>query len=221
MSVHLKREVDNLKQMLLEQCSRVEEHLWKAVKGVKSRDGILARQVIDQDTKIDRKEVDIEEECLKMLALYQPVAIDLRYIITALKINNDLERIGDLAVNIAERAEYLSNQEPIEIPLDLEKMAELSQTMVRRSIDALVNLDCQIAHEVCQSDDAVDALHKQMYEHIQERIRRYPDQMESLMHLLSVSRHLERIADHATNIAEDVIYLVEGHIIRHQKQDFR
>ncbi|HOK65654.1 MAG TPA: phosphate signaling complex protein PhoU [Anaerohalosphaeraceae bacterium] len=221
MSVHLKREIDHLKQMLLEQCSRVEEHLWKSVRAVETWDGTLARQVIDRDTEIDRKEVDIEEECLKMLALYQPVAIDLRYIITALKINNDLERIGDLAVNIAERAEYLSAHEQIEIPSDLERMAVNSQAMVRQSIDALVNLDCSTAHRVCQSDDEVDALHKSMYEHIQERIRRRPEQMESLMHLLSVSRHLERIADHATNIAEDVIYLVEGHIIRHKKQDPR
>ncbi len=221
MSVHLKREIENLKQMLLEQCSRVEEHLWKAVKAIETWDGTLARQVVDRDTEIDRKEVDIEEECLKMLALYQPVAIDLRYIITALKINNDLERIGDLAVNIAERAEYLSSQEQIQIPPNLETMAEKSQLMVRRSIDALVNLDCQIAHRVCLSDDEVDALHKQMYAYIQDCIRSHPEQMESLMHLLSVSRHLERIADHATNIAEDVIYLVEGHIIRHKKQDHR
>jgi phosphate transport system protein len=221
MSVHLKREIDNLKQMLLQQCSRIEEHLWKAVKGVETRDEILARQVIDQDAEIDRKEVDIEEECLKMLALYQPVAIDLRYIITALKINNDLERIGDLAVNIAERAEFLAVHEPIEIPPDLETMAQNSQTMVRRSIDALINLDCQIAHQVCRSDDEVDSIHRQMYQHIQDRIRSRPEQLESLMHLLSVSRHLERIADHATNIAEDVIYLVEGHIIRHKKQDHR
>ena len=219
MSVHLKREIDNLKQMMIAQCSTVEEHLWQAVKAVENRDSTLARQVIDRDFEIDRKEVDIEEECLKMLALYQPVAIDLRYIITALKINNDLERIGDLAVNIADAAEYLADHPPVEIPPTLETIAERSQSMVHLSIDALVNLDCPLAYRVRHSDDIVDNLHEQVAEYVQMQIRRHLDQLESLIHLLSVSRNLERIADHATNIAEDVIYLVEGHIIRHKKVD--
>lgn len=218
MSVHMKREVERLKQMLLTLCSLVEEQLWQAVKAIEKRDGEMARQVIQRDWQVDQMEVDIEEECLKILALYQPVAIDLRYIITALKINNDLERIGDLSVNIAERAEYLAGHDPVDAPLDFETMAEKTQVMVHLSIDALVNMDCHLAHQVCKSDDQVDQIHKTMYDQVHQSILKHPEQIESLTHLLSASRHLERIADHATNIAEDVIYMAEGRIIRHRKE---
>jgi len=166
-------------------------------------------------------EVDVEEECLKILALYQPVAIDLRFIITALKINNDLERIGDLAVNIAERSEFLARQPEVHVPLDLEKMTEKTQSMLTKSLDALVNMDCDLAHQVCAADDEVDAMNRQMYLTVQDGIRQHPEQLESLIHLLSASRHLERIADHATNIAEDVIYMAEGQIVRHRAEDYQ
>jgi phosphate transport system protein len=165
-------------------------------------------------------EVDVEEECLKILALHQPVAIDLRFIVTALKINNDLERIGDLAVNIAERSEFLAGQEPISVPFDFEAMAEKTQWMVTESLDSLVDMDCKRAYQVCAADDEVDALNRKMYKQVEASIIAHPRWTRCLFHLLSVSRHLERIADHATNIAEDVIYMVEGKIVRHKAEDY-
>ena len=221
MSAHLNKEIDNLKKDLLILCSMAEESLWQAVKSIKKRDADLAEKVIDADIEIDQMEDKLEEDCLKILALHQPVAIDLRFIITALKINNDLERIGDLAVNIAERSQFLAEQKPIDMLFDFETMAEKTQTMVKNSLDALVNIDCDIASEVCQADDEIDNINHQMYEQIKAQIIKTPENLETLIHLLSVSRHLERIADHATNIAEDVIYMVKGEIVRHKTEDYR
>jgi phosphate transport system protein len=216
----MKNEIEKLKKKLLALSSQVEEQLWQAVKSVKNRDEKLARQVIDSDTRIDREEVDIEEECLKILALHQPVAIDLRFIVTALKINNDLERIADLAVNIAERSEFLTNHDPVDAPFDFDLMAEKAQQMLRKSIDALVNIDVSLAYEACEMDDEVDAINKAMYDLVKQSILKHPEHIESLIHLLSISRHLERIGDHATNIAEDVIYMAEGRIVRHKTEEY-
>ncbi len=221
MTVHMKREINKLKRELLSLCKVVEESFRQAVKSIQKRDAELAKKVIEADIKIDHMEVDVEEECLKILALHQPVAIDLRFIITALKLNNDLERIGDLAVNIAERSEFLATQYKIDIPFDFEAMAEKTQSMLRKSLDALVNLDCDLAHEVCAADDEVDAINREMYNQVKASIQSHPEWLQSLIHLLSVSRHLERIADHATNIAEDVIYMVEGKIVRHRAEDYK
>lgn len=221
MSEHMKRAIDSLKTKLLALCGAVEENLFKAVASIQRRDARLAQEVIDSDDRIDDIEVDVEEECLKILALHQPVAIDLRFIITALKINNDLERIGDLAVNIAERGEFLATRDPIEVPFDFERMAQKTTSMVRSSLDALVNMDCVLAYKVWNSDDEVDAINRQMYDRVKESIQHNPGWIDSLIHLLSVSRHLERIADHATNIAEDVIYMVEGRIVRHRREKYR
>lgn len=221
MTVHMKREINKLKRELLSLCKVVEESFRQAVKSIQKRDAELAKKVIEADIKIDHMEVDVEEECLKILALHQPVAIDLRFIITALKLNNDLERIGDLAVNIAEHSEFLATQYKIDIPFDFEAMAEKTQSMLRKSLDALVNLDCDLAHEVCAADDEVDALNQEMYNQVKASIQSHPERLQSLIHLLSVSRHLERIADHATNIAEDVIYMVEGKIVRHRAEDYK
>jgi phosphate transport system protein len=221
MTEHMKREVDKLKKKLLSLCDIVEKSFLQAVKSIKGRNADLAKKVIEGDIAIDQMEVDVEEECLKMLALYQPVAIDLRFIITALKINNDLERIGDLAVNIAERGQFLAKQHDVDVPFDLEKMAEKTQSMLRDSLEALVNMDCNLAHKVCAADDEVDDMNRQMFQIVQERICSHPKQTESLIHLLSASRHLERIADHATNIAEDVIYMVEGKIVRHKAEQYK
>lgn len=220
MTIHMKNEIEKLKKKLLALYAKVEEQLWQAVKSVKERNSDLAHKVIGHDCIIDEEEVDIEEECLKILALYQPVAIDLRFIITAMKINNDLERIGDLSVNIAERSEFLAHHDPVNTPFDFELMAEKTQVMVRKSIDALVNIDCSLAHQVCEMDDEVDAINKQMYDLVKQSILKHPKNIESLIHLLSVSRHLERIGDHATNIAEDVIYMAEGRIIRHKTEEY-
>ncbi|MBN1123997.1 MAG: phosphate signaling complex protein PhoU [Sedimentisphaerales bacterium] len=221
MSEHLRRAIENLKTKLLNLCSAVEEQLFKAVKSIQTQNAKLARDVVDLDSRIDGMEVDIEEECLKLLALHQPVAIDLRFIVTVLKINNDLERIGDLAVNIAERGEFLAKQEKIDVPFDFETMADKTQIMLRMSLDALVKLDCAIAHKVLLADDEVDAINRQMYQQVKETIINHPEWTEIVIHLLSVSRHLERIADHATNIAEDVIYMAEGYIVRHRTEQYK
>jgi phosphate transport system protein len=172
------------------------------------------------DYDIDQEEVNIEEDCLKVLALYQPVAIDLRFLVTVLKINTDLERIGDLSVNIAERSDFLSRQTPVTVPFDFDLMAEKTQSMLHKGIDALVNIDCELAYNVCAMDDEVDAINKEMYQLVIQSILENPSDIDSLIHLLSVSRHLERIGDHATNIAEDVIYMAEGKIIRHKIENF-
>jgi phosphate transport system protein len=213
--------VDDLKRRILEESALVEESVQKSVKAIKERDAELAKTVIDGDPELDQMEVDIEEECQKVLALHQPVASDLRFIIAVLKINNDLERIGDLAVNIAERAVYLASTERVTMPFDFEGMAGKAQAMLRNSLDALVNLNIELALKVLAADDEVDAINRLMYNDVQEGIRQHPEHIGQLIHLLSVSRHLERVADHATNIAEDVVYLIRGDIVRHRSEDFQ
>jgi phosphate transport system protein len=220
MAVHFQIEIERLKKRLLALSAVVEESVHKAVRALERRDTALARRVIDADVEVDHAEVDVEEECLKLLALHQPVANDLRFLVAVLKINNDLERIADLAVNIAERSLYLATQPRVEVPFDFAGMAALAQSMLTRSLDALVRTDAGLAREVIASDDEVDALNREMYEKVKQGIRRRPADMESLVHLLSVSRHLERIADHATNIAEDVIYMVDGEIVRHKTEEY-
>jgi len=199
----------------------VEENVHKAVQSLRKRDSSLAEEIIAADYYIDRREVGLEEECLKILALHQPVAIDLRFVIAVLKINNDLERIGDLAVNIAEQAVFLTSEPPIDIPFDFAGMSDKTKIMLKNSLDALVNMDPKLARAVCAADDEVDAINRKMYGQVQDGIRKKIEQMESLIHYLGVARHLERIADHATNIAEDVIYMVDGEIVRHKTEDFR
>ncbi len=216
--VHFEREIEKLKRMILSLGEDVEACVKRAVRALVRRDTTLAMKVIDSDFEIDQKEVDVEEECLKILALHQPVANDLRLVIAILKINNDLERIGDLGVNIAERAVYLSTHEKLDMPFDLQDMAEKAQAMLKGSLDALINLDTQLARNVCKADDEVDAMNREVYALVEERILSNPKHINSLIQLLSASRYLERMADHATNIAEDVIYLVEGEIIRHTNQ---
>lgn len=220
MSIHLLNEIERLKKMILALSAKVEESVQRAVRAIDQRDARLGQRVVDSDYEIDSMEVEVEEECLKILALHQPVAIDLRLIIAVLKINSDLERIGDLAVNIAERAVFLATQERSPVWFNFASMAEKAQQMLRRSLDALVNLDPEMAREVCVADDEVDAMNREAYLIVQRGIQRHPDRLEALIHLLSVSRHLERIADHATNIAEDVIYMTEGQIVRHRTEQY-
>jgi len=216
MTQHFQKEIEKLKKKILHLSAMVEESLTLAVKAVTNRDSALARQIIDFDNEIDEMEVDVEEECLKTLALHQPVAIDLRFIIAVLKINNDLERIGDLASNIAERTTDLVQWRNRDVPFDLPAMLLHSITMVKKSTDALISMDPALAREVCASDDYMDELHRLAFKTVQEEIKNKPEMVEYYIQLLSVSRVLERIADHATNIAEDVIYMVEGRIIRHR-----
>jgi len=219
MSVHLQRELDRLKKHTVALCGLVEEQVQKAVEALLKRDAELARQVESRDAEVDQREVELEEECLRALALYQPVAIDLRLIVSVLKINNDLERIGDLAVNLAHKAEALSRRPPPEVPIDLAALWEKTQSMLRDSINSLVNLDARLANDVCGRDDEVDQMKHDFRVKLEEEIQRQPDQVRPLMRLLAASRNLERIADCATNIAEDVIYMVEGRIVRHGEGD--
>jgi phosphate transport system protein len=221
MPAHLLREIENLKREILTLGAMAETAVRDATCAIENRDESLAHAVIANDVKLDDMEVQIEENCLKTLALHQPVAIDLRFIIAVLKINNDLERVGDLAVNIAERAAFLATQPPVDISFDFQAMAHQAQEMLKKSLDALVNLSAEQAREVLVSDDTIDAMNRQMYRIVQEAIHAHPDQTDALIHMLSTSRHLERIADHATNIAEDVIYMIEGVIVRHKAEDYR
>lgn len=216
MSKHLQTEIEKLKRNLLYLSAVVEDSVQKAVRAIESRDPASAEEVLQTDLEIDRMEVEIEEECLKVLALHQPVAGDLRFIIAILKMNNELERIGDQAVNIAERAALLARRPKVDMPFDFALMAEKAKDMLKQSLDALVNRDAKLARRVCAADDAVDDMHKQMYIKAQDGIRHHPEHAESYIFLLSISGQLERIADHATNVAEDVIYMVEGEIIRHK-----
>jgi phosphate transport system protein len=215
MSVHLQRAIDQLKKDLLSLCALVEEQTQVAVRALLSRDDEMAHEAIYRDQEIDQREVEVEEECLKILALYQPVAADLRFIVAALKINNDLERIGDLAVNIARKAITFASGQPMEIPFDLAGMWEKTQAMLRDSLDCLVNLDSALANAVCVRDNEVDALKRAIRLKAEEMIRKNPERAPTLLTLVAVSRNLERIADHASNIAEDVIYMAEGRIVRH------
>ncbi|MHB0935872.1 MAG: phosphate signaling complex protein PhoU [Armatimonadota bacterium] len=221
MKRHMDREAERLKKHILTLSAMAEERVRESVQALINRDVALATQVVDSDNEIDLMEVDIEEECLKILALYQPVASDLRFVVAVLKINNDLERVADLAVNIAERAVFLAQHEPLDIPLNFDLMSEKSQAMLRKSLDALMTMNVSLAYQVGSDDDEVDELNRQMFVRIQEAMREHPDRIEPLGHLLSVSRHLERIADYATNIAEDVVYMIEGEIIRHRTETFR
>lgn len=221
MALHLRREIENLKKEILTLGAMVESAVQEATAAIAERDEAMARRIIDNDIRIDEMELQVEEGCLKVLALHQPVAIDLRFIIAVLKINNNLERVGDLAVNIAERAAFLATQPPVSVSLDFQTMARKAQAMLKKSIDALVNLSVSQAREVLAGDDEIDAMNRQMYVVIQQAIGVRLEQTESLIHLLSASRHLERIADHATNIAEDVIYMIEGTIVRHKTEDYK
>jgi phosphate transport system protein len=217
MAKQLPRQIDGLKQQILFVGTLVEEAIAKAISALINRDLNLANAVIRSDEEIDRMEVDVEEEVLKILALYQPVAADLRFVVAVLKINNDLERMGDLATNIAKRAVFLSNCERYDLPLDFKGMATRAQSMVKQSLDALVKSDPTLAQKVRDSDDEVDALRKIIETQIEQQIAQHPDRADCLIRLSSVARHLERIADMATNIAEDVIYMVEGEIVRHHR----
>ena len=216
MSKHLQRDLDNLQRDLLGLASSVEEAIHKSIHALQERHTVIARQVIDGDNIIDAEENHVEEECLKLLALHQPVAIDLRRIASCLKINTELERMADLAEDIAERALHLSKLPPIPVPSRLQRMTDLTTSMVRQSLDAFVNLDARLARIVCRLDDEVDRYNSIIIDELIAMMRQSPDMVEPGLSFFSATRHLERIADHATNIAEDVVYLVEGEIIRHR-----
>lgn len=215
MAKRFDKEIDKLKRKILGLSAIVEESFHKAISSLERGDEALAAEVVAADRRIDDLEVEVEEECLKILALYQPVAVDLRYIVVVLKLNNDLERIGDLAVNIAEQAGPLKNAGAGPLPRRIPEMVTCVDRMLAGALDSLVNMDANAAWQVCAADDRVDELHREVYAETKARLKKEPENVEALIHILSVSRYLERIADHATNIAEDVIYLIAGDIIRH------
>src|SRR5947209_13376409 len=215
MAKHLQRDLEYLQRDLLALAASVEEAIHKAIRALRQREGDPAEEVIAGDSQIDQEENHIEEECLKILALHQPVAVDLRRIAAALKINTDLERMGDLAEDIAERALHLARLPVVPIPEKLQRMTDLAIAMVRQSLDAFVNLDARYARRVCRLDDEVDRYNNEIIQELMGMMQESPARVEAGLSLFSATRHLERIADHATNIAEDVVYLVEGTIIRH------
>jgi phosphate transport system protein len=215
MKVHLQREIDMLKRQILQLSAEVESDVRVAVKAVDQRDRAAAEAVAQREDRINNMEVDVEEECLKILALHQPVAADLRYIISVLKINSDLERIGDLAMHIADRAMRLCELPALAQPFPLDAMAEKAQLMLKKVLDAFVAMDEQAAREVCRSDREVDDINHAVMRQVKEAIIQDPGRFDALLQVLHIARHLERIADHATNIAEDLIYMIEGRIVRH------
>jgi phosphate transport system protein len=219
MTIHLQRELEKIKKRILSLGTMAEERVRMATRAVELRDANLAEKIIKSDYEIDELEVEVEEECLKILALqalHQPVAVDLRFLIAVIKINNDLERVADEAVNIAERVQVIAKRQRLDVPFNHSLMAEKSESMLKKSLDALVNMDVNLALRVCKLDDEVDNMLNEAYDVVKHAIGEHPDRVSYLVNLLLVSRHLERIADHATNIAEEVIYLIEGEIIRHR-----
>jgi phosphate transport system protein len=183
---------------------------------LQERDGAKAQRVLQRDAEVDRREVEVEEECLKALALHQPVACDLRFLVSVLKMDKDLERIGDLGVNIARKAITVAGYSEVHIPFDLAGMWQKARAMLRDSIDALVNRDALLAQRICARDCDVNRMKKEIRRQAEDLLRSQPNRVSLWLALMGVARNLERIADHAVNIAEDVIYLVEGRITRHE-----
>jgi phosphate transport system protein len=214
MTKHFHRELERLKKSILSLGAMAEDRVRMAIKAIETRDAGIADKIIKMDYEIDEMEVEIEEDCLKILALHQPVAVDLRFITAVIKINNDLERIADEAVNIAQGVSYLSREQH-PFYFDFSPMVEKTESMLKSSLDALVNLDSDLAVKVCLLDDEVDDINSEVHRLVKDAIRDNPEQGEHLINVLLIARHLERIADHATNIAEEVIYLIEGEIVRH------
>lgn len=215
MSVHLQKDLENLRKRILTIGALVEEAAWKAMTALIDQKAWMAQEVIEGDAEVDRQEVEMEEDCLKVLALHQPVAKDLRFVAAVLKINNDLERVGDLAANIAACVTFLEDAQPVPVPSDLKPMGEAARRMLRESLDSFVKQDVPLARQVRKDDERVDRYHREITKRMREVIREDPSKVDAAFNLISVSRNLERIADHATNVAEDVIYLVEGEIVRH------
>ena len=219
MTRHIERQIGNLKEKIHRVGTIVEEAISKSISAVINRDVQLAQRVLANDEAIDRMEVEVEEECLKILALYQPVAADLRFVVAVLKINNDLERMGDLAKNIAKRVAQLADAPKIDLPPEIRSMAMQAQEMVKQCLDAVVNGDPSLARQIREEDDAVDEARLQIRQRVLRGIKDDPEEVENLLRINSVSKHIERIADMATNIAEDVVYMVEGEIVRHRATD--
>jgi len=214
-------ELKLLKEKLLEMASRAEEQIALAVRGLKDREERLACQVLEREAAINLLDIEIDEMAMRLLALRQPMAADLRFITSAMKIGSDLERIGDLAVNIAERTMDLLKSPQLKPLIDIPRMAQMAQDMVRDALSAFIGGDDKLAKEVCERDDRVDQLNNQVFRELLTYMMQDPGTISRAVDLILVGRHLERIADHATNIAEDVIYMVRGRTIKHHIEEGR
>jgi len=217
MGKHLKSAIDNLMEMLMNLSGKVEQNVSMAFDALKNMNAEIAKKVINNDKEIDNEEIIIEEECLKILALHQPVASDLRYIIAALKINNEIERIGDLAQDISGHVLALIKVFPKKSIIDFNPMYNAALFMLKRSIDSMVNMDSEMALDVIRKDDFVDNINREICLKISNYIKEDPINTDYYLQNIYISKRLERIADLATNIAEDTIYLVSGEIVRHDK----
>ncbi len=216
METHFQQELNRLKENLLKMAGLAEQAINNAIDALVRRDTALAEKTIADDEKINQMEIKIDEHCLKLLALHQPMAADLRFITSAMRINTELERIGDQAVNIAERVIALNQEPQLKPYIDLPRMAEITQSMVKDVLDAFVNRDPQLARSVCERDDQVDALNDQVFRELLTYMISDPQTITRAVHLIILSRCLERIADHATNIAEGVIFMVKALVIKHR-----
>lgn len=212
---HFQKELEQLKENLLKMAVMVEEAIRDSVRALVKRDDDLAKKVFEGEDRINKMEITIDDMCLKLLALRQPMAADLRFITSAMKIITDLERMGDQAVNIAERAISLNQEPQLKPYIDIPRMAEIAQSMVKDVLDAFVNRDSKLARSVCERDDIVDGLNDQVVRELITYMIADPKTITRAVHLMIVSRCLERIADHATNIAEDVIFMVDALVIKH------
>lgn len=213
--IRLEEEINKLKKMLFEMATSVEEMIAKSVKALEENNMILAEEVIKSDQSVNEMEVDIDNQCIRILALYHPEAEDLRTVTMIMKINNDLERIGDHAVNIAEMTQYLADKPPVKPLIDIPKMAEKAIEMLQESLDSFVNKDAELAIEVCKKDDEVDALEPQIVRELITYMISDPETIDRALTLILIARGLERVADLATNIAEDTYYISSGKILKH------
>ncbi len=216
---HFQQDLDQLKEKLLEMSALVEVAVYRSVQGVVEKNAELAEQVLKNEARVNQLEIEIDDLAISLLALQAPLATDLRLVTAAIKINNDLERMGDLAVSIAESALALVKEPVIRPSIDIPHIAGLAQGMVRKALDAFVNRDPELARSVLASDDAVDNMRTASYHELISFMEKNPPQISQALYLLSVVRNLERIADHATNIAEDVLFLVKGIDVRHHNEE--
>jgi phosphate transport system protein len=212
---HFQDELEQLKTRLLEMGGIAEEQVRTAVKGLTDRDQALIERALRGDDPINALHIEIDSRCFTLLALYQPMAADLRTIVAAVKINTDLERVGDLAINIAEAARRYASHPPVKKLIDIPRMATIAQTMLRDALDAFVRRDTDLAQQVLNEDDRLDALKTQIFRELLTYMLQEPNTIEPALDLILISRHLERIGDHATNVAEDVIFIVSAKDVRH------
>jgi len=220
MPKHLQRDIDNLKQQLLYLCSVVENQLALATRAITTQDENLAKEIADSDDEIDRREVEIEEACLKTLALHQPVAIDLRMVTSIMKINNDLERIGDMVCNIGKNGARLAKESPVSYNFDFREIARLTGIALKQSIDALVNEDADLAMEIAKVKGEAETMNRELRRKAVEQIMNDPANTKTYLRYRSISRNYKRIVDLSSNIAEDIVYMINGVIVRHNYDKF-